>query len=56
MIAGRRARRHERVFAGNASAMVNHLLREADFDPRDLSELRRMITAKERQLEIDDDE
>ena len=46
----------ERVFAGDASAMVNHLLREGDFDPRELQELRRMIAAKERQLESDDDE
>ena len=46
----------ERVFAGNASAMVNHLLREGDFDPHDLQELRGMIAARERQLESDDDE
>ncbi len=46
----------ERVFAGDASAMVNHLLREGDFEPHDLQELRGMIAARERQLESDDDE
>ena len=40
----------ERVFAGDASAMVNHLLREGEFDPDDLADLKRMIAAKEREL------
>ena len=40
----------ERVFAGDASAMVNHLLREGEFDPADLADLKRMIAEKERDL------
>jgi len=40
----------ERVFAGDASAMVNHLLREGEFDPHDLADLKRMIAAKEQEL------
>jgi BlaI family transcriptional regulator, penicillinase repressor len=40
----------DRAFSGSASAVVNHLLREAEFDPGDLAELKRMIAAKEREL------
>lgn len=40
----------ERAFAGDASAVVNHLLREADFDAGDLADLKRMIAAREADL------
>ena len=38
------------AFAGDASALVNHLLRVSDFDPEDLDALKKMIAAKEREL------
>ena len=42
----------ERAFAGDASAMVNHLLREGEFDPGDLADLKAMIAAKEQELGV----
>ncbi|MEM7050891.1 MAG: BlaI/MecI/CopY family transcriptional regulator [Acidobacteriota bacterium] len=33
----------ERLFAGDVTAVVSHLLAENEVDPRELSELRRMI-------------
>lgn len=40
----------DRVFAGDASAMVSHLLEEEDLDPDDLAEIKALIQAKEKQL------
>ena len=40
----------ERAFAGDASAVVNHLLHEAEFDAGDLAELKRMIASREADL------
>lgn len=40
----------ERAFAGDASAMVNHLLREGEFDPGDLADLKRMIQQRIQQM------
>ena len=40
----------DRVFAGDASAMVSHLLEEEDLDPTDLAEIKALIRAKEKQL------
>jgi len=40
----------ERVFDGSASALVSQLLREGDFDPRELSDLRRLIEQREAEL------
>ena len=33
----------DRLFAGDATALVNHLLTEGDIDPADIDELRRRI-------------
>lgn len=40
----------EGAFAGDASALVNHLLRVSDFEPEDLAALKQMIAAKEKKL------
>lgn len=40
----------ERVFDGSASALVSQLLRDNDFDPGELSELRRLIEEREAAL------
>lgn len=45
----------QRAFAGDASALVSHLLQEGDFDPADLSALSAMIAARVQQLEGEDD-
>ncbi len=40
----------ERVFDGSQAALVSQLLRDGEFDPRELSELRKLIDAREAQL------
>ncbi|MHC4077951.1 MAG: BlaI/MecI/CopY family transcriptional regulator [Planctomycetota bacterium] len=40
----------DRVFAGDASAMVSHLLEEEALDPDELAEIKALIRAKERAL------
>ena len=40
----------DRVFAGDASAMVSHLLSEEEFDGVDLAELKALIQAKEKAI------
>lgn len=40
----------ERAFDGRTSALVSQLLREGDFDPRELSDLRRLIEQREADL------
>lgn len=40
----------DRMFDGSASALVSRLLRESDFDPRELGELRRLIDEREADL------
>ena len=40
----------DRVFSGDASAMVSHLLEEEALDPDELAELKALIRAKEREL------
>ena len=40
----------DRVFCGDASAMVSHLLEEEALDPDELAELKALIRAKEREL------
>ncbi len=40
----------ERVFLGDASAMVSHLLSEEEFDGADLAELKALIQAKEKAI------
>ena len=35
-----------RLFAGKPSELVHHLVRESEFDPAELSELRRLLGAK----------
>ena len=40
----------ERVFDGNQAALVSQLLRDGEFDPKELSELRRLIDQREADL------
>ncbi len=40
----------DRVFAGNASAMVSHLLEEEALDPDELAQIKALIRAKEKEL------
>lgn len=40
----------DRAFDGSASALVSQLLREGDFDPAELSDLRRLIEEREAEL------
>jgi BlaI family penicillinase repressor len=40
----------DRVFAGDASAMVSHLLEEEALDPNDLAQIKALIRAKEKEL------
>jgi predicted transcriptional regulator len=37
-----------RVFKGDAAALVNHLLKEEEIDPNELKELKALIEARER--------
>ncbi|MEZ5964158.1 MAG: BlaI/MecI/CopY family transcriptional regulator [Planctomycetota bacterium] len=40
----------ERAFDGSASALVSQLLKEGDFDPAELNDLRRLIDEREAEL------
>ncbi|HLU40283.1 MAG TPA: BlaI/MecI/CopY family transcriptional regulator [Planctomycetota bacterium] len=40
----------ERLFEGNRAALVSQLLREGDFDPNELNELRALIEARQAEL------
>lgn len=43
----------ERLFEGDASALVSHLLREGEIDPAELSALRRRLAAEKRRRDGD---
>lgn len=40
----------ERLFDGNPTALVSRLLREGEFDPEELTQLRRLIEQREAEL------
>jgi predicted transcriptional regulator len=40
----------DRLFAGDAAALVTHLIAEQEIDPDELTEIRRMIDAHERSM------
>ena len=39
----------ERLFAGNAAELVNHLLTEQDIDPKELAQITRMLAERKDQ-------
>jgi predicted transcriptional regulator len=43
-----------RLFEGDVTEVVNHLLRESDVEPEDLARLRALIDAREQELKGDD--
>ena len=39
----------DRLFGGNVTALVSHLLSEHETDPRELAELERLVTTREKE-------